>query len=154
MPYEPPRSMSVEEFRRLHGLETSPKSWRADLQHTRDVMNKTEARYALYLDALLAAKQIACYLFEPYRLRLADLTFFKVDFSVREIVPDDQGRDIRLVDVKGTLSKTQKPLVKDDAQVKIKIAAKEFRELHPNWKFQQVWWTRDGWVHKDFVSRY
>jgi ABC-type antimicrobial peptide transport system ATPase subunit len=46
--------------------------------------------------------------------------------------------------------KGNKPLVKDDAQVKIKIAAHEF----PMWGFQQAWWTKDGWQHKDFVSRY
>ena len=71
-----------------------------------------------------------------------------------DVVPDAEGRNVRIIDVKGTLSNKPKPLVKDDAQVKIKVAAYEFRDLHPDWLFQQAWWTKNGWVHKNFVSRY
>lgn len=73
-------------------------------------MNKTEAAYARYLDARIAAGEVLRYDFERINIRLADRTFYKVDFLVLMA-------DLRLEahEVKGFWT--------DDARVKIKVAA-------------------------------
>ncbi len=73
-------------------------------------MNNLEAKYAVYLDTLLFAKQIQLWRFEALKLRLADNTFYTADFCV--MASDGV---IELHEVKG--------FWQDDARVKIKVAA-------------------------------
>jgi hypothetical protein len=143
-PYEPPRTISVEEYHRLIGVAPATAPRRADLVSTPNAMNKTEARYSLYLEALRQAKEIQWFRFQPIKLRLADNTFWTPDFFSLT-----KTGNYLVVDVKGTM-KGNKPLVKDDARVKIKIAARDF----PMWTFQQAWYTKSGWQHKNFGSRF
>lgn len=73
-------------------------------------MNKTEAEYALFLEARKQAGEILWYAFEPIKLRLADSTFYTPDFAVM-----GQDRVFECHEVKG--------FWRDDARVKIKVAA-------------------------------
>ena len=45
-------------------------------------MNKTEAEYAGMLEARKRAGELAWWAFEPFKIRLADRTFYDVDFGV------------------------------------------------------------------------
>lgn len=83
-------------------------------------MNKTESLYARRLENMRAMGNIHRYEFEPLKLRLADSTFYTPDFMV---VRNDL---IELHEVKG--------FWRDDARVKIKVAAKQF----PEFKFVAV----------------
>lgn len=76
-------------------------------------MNKTEAAYAATLDARRVAGEVAWFLFEGLKFRLADNTFYTPDFAVM------------LAD--GTLEAHEvKGFWADDARVKIKVAAERF----------------------------
>ena len=77
-------------------------------------MNKTEAEYAGMLEARKRAGEIAWYAFEPFKIRLADRTFYDVDFGV--MLSD--GR-LEVHEVKGGF-------ITDDGRVKLKIAAEHF----------------------------
>lgn len=77
-------------------------------------MNGTESRYAGILEIRKRAGHIARYDFQPVKLRLADNTFYTPDFRV--ILPDGLQE---MHEVKG--------FMRDDAAVKIKVAA----EQHP-----------------------
>ena len=77
-------------------------------------MNKTEAAYAQYLEALKQAGEIQWYGFEAWKFRLADNTFYTPDFMV---LP--KTGLIEAHEVKG--------FMRDDANVKIKVAA----NMHP-----------------------
>ncbi len=73
-------------------------------------MNKTEAAYAKLLEEMKYAGEVAWYRFEGVKLRLADNTFFTVDFAV--MLKDGT---LEMHEVKGFMT--------DDANVKIKVAA-------------------------------
>lgn len=77
-------------------------------------MNKTEAAYAAYLEALKHAGLIAWYKFEGVKLRLADSTFYSPDFAVMR-----SNGVMEMHEVKGHWQ--------DDARVKIKVAS----DLYP-----------------------
>jgi len=83
-------------------------------------MNKTEARYADYLESLRQKGVIASWAFEAIKLRLADRTFYTPDFL---IVTAE--RLIELHDVKGRAGSGPGGWM-DDARVKIKVAAEQF----------------------------
>ena len=85
--------------------------------HTPERMNKTEAAYAAHLDLLLAAGEILGWKFESVKLRLADLTWYTPDFLVQ--LPS---REMEFHEVKG--------FWRDDARVKIKVAAETFPAFH------------------------
>jgi hypothetical protein len=76
-------------------------------------MNKTEAKYAERLKLLECCGEVLWWRFEGIKLRLADNTFFTVDFSVL-------ARDgvLEMHEVKGFWT--------DDARAKIKIAADQY----------------------------
>lgn len=76
-------------------------------------MNKTEAAYAQLLDVQRHGGSILWFRFEGVKLRLADNTFFTPDFAV--IAGDAQ---LEFHEVKG--------LMRDDANVKIKVAAAQY----------------------------
>lgn len=73
-------------------------------------MNQTEAAYARTLELRKAAGEVAWYKFEGLKFRLADNTFFTVDFAV--MMSDGL---MEMHEVKGFML--------DDANVKIKVAA-------------------------------
>jgi hypothetical protein len=76
-------------------------------------MNKTEQAYAERLEVRRQTGDIAWYGFEGIKLRLADKTFYTPDFAV--MLPDG---GIEFHEVKG--------FMRDDAAVKIKVAAEQF----------------------------
>lgn len=76
-------------------------------------MNGTEKAYASLLELQKRAGAILDYRFEAVKLRLADLTFYSPDFLV---VKEDC---FELHEVKGGF-------IRDDAMVKIKVAAESF----------------------------
>ena len=73
-------------------------------------MNKTEAAYALHLEAMKQAGEVLWYKFEGVKLRLADNTTYSTDFAV--MAADGV---MECHEVKG--------FWQDDARVKIKVAA-------------------------------
>lgn len=96
-------------------------------------MNKTEQAYANYLDLLIKEGSILFYQFEVVKFRLAKATFYTPDFIIMKA-----DRSLLAVDVKGVW--------RDDARVKIKVAAE-----HIYW-LQWAGAMRDGgaWTHEYF----
>lgn len=86
-----------------------------------DRMNKTEASYAMTLEAQRLAGEFLAWKFEPFSLRLAPKTFYRPDFMLVGI-----GGEITIDEVKGHWE--------DDARAKFKIAA----ALFPWWTFRAV----------------
>jgi hypothetical protein len=76
-------------------------------------MNKLEAEYAQVLEMRLRAGEILWYGYERIKLRLADRTYYTPDFSV--LLP---GRLLEFHETKG--------FWRDDARVKIKVAAEQY----------------------------
>lgn len=58
------------------------KRWQALGRLPKGTMNKTEAEYATILEAQKKAGEILDYKFHPMRIRLADNTYYEVDFLV------------------------------------------------------------------------
>lgn len=73
-------------------------------------MNKTEAAYARRLEALKFNGEVLWWAFEPVNIRLADNTFYRIDFMVQLA-----SGEIQCHEVKG--------FWREDARVKIKVAA-------------------------------
>lgn len=109
------------------------------MQHKPGKMNKTEAAYAGEVLALAKATgRVAWYAFEAVKLRLADKTYYTPDFLVM------------LAD--GTLEAHEvKGFWRDDARVKIKVAA----ELFP-FRFmaisKQTKKDGGGWAAPEWIS--
>lgn len=128
-----PEQLAAHQGRRdpqasLHALGRMPKGR----------MNKTETRYAQRLAAMLVAGEILWWQFEPIKLRLADATFYTPDFALQM----SDGR-IELHEIKGS-----RKLWKDDARVKIKVAA----ELFPIFTFRALYPQPGGfWDQEDFA---
>ena len=102
----------------------------------RGKMNKTEAAYALQLEAELQAGQILWYRFEAIKLRLADNTFITIDFPVITAAGQLEFRE-----VKGRWT--------DDARAKTKIAAAQY-----TFRFLAIQRDgRHGWRIEDLTSR-
>ncbi|RDU99411.1 DUF1064 domain-containing protein [Trinickia dinghuensis] len=102
----------------------------------RGKMNKTEAAYALQLEAELQAGLILWYRFEALKLRLADNTFYTPDYPLITAAGQLEFRE-----VKGHWT--------DDARVKIKVAAAQY-------PFRFLAIQRDGrhgWRIEDLTSR-
>lgn len=97
-------------------------------------MNKTEQRRAVELEALRRDGQIACWSYEKITLKLADDTRYTPDFFVVE----NDGA-IRFEETKG--------FWRDDAKVKIKVAAQQFP-----FRFVSLVASRDGWERTDFTK--
>ena len=76
-------------------------------------MNNTEARFAVELELLRLAGEIIWWKFEALKFRLADNTFYTPDFIT--IKPDGS---MEVVEIKS--------IWRDDARVKIKVAAALF----------------------------
>jgi hypothetical protein len=99
--------MNVAQYRELLKKKVPPRP-----RHTPGKMNKTEVRYAEYLERRKMAGEIIESRFEPFNLRLAPNTYYRPDFLV---VTEKQ---IEVHKVKG--------FMEDDAAVKIKVAANIF----------------------------
>jgi hypothetical protein len=86
-------------------------------------MNLTEAEYAQQLALDERAGLIQWWAFEPFKLRLADATYYTPDFAVLVWLDPDPGSGnistaLEFREVKG--------FWRDDARVKIKVAAEMF----------------------------
>jgi hypothetical protein len=101
------------------------------------VMNRNEQNYARHLELLKHEKKILWYSFEGIKLRLADKTFFTVDFFCLNA-------DGQLVakEVKGRSGKSYWCL--DDAKAKVKLAA----EIFP-FQFSIVWNDKGLWKEEE-----
>lgn len=149
MSTEIPKILTAEQYRTLMGQPVRTHSNSTVRVDTKCRMNKTETRYALHLEAFRAAGEVVWYAFEPMKFRLADNTHWTPDFGVQFANRSACGYSVpsflTFVDVKGT-RKNGKPLVEDDAQVKIKVAAK----LFPMFQFIQAWWLNGRWEEKEY----
>lgn len=79
-------------------------------------LNKTESRFADYLEVEKEAGRIIWYKFEAVKLRLADKTFYTADFFAL-----NAKSELVVYEVKGA-----RAIFADDARVKIKCAAEAF----------------------------
>jgi len=94
-------------------------------------MNKTEAAYAEHLKLRERRGEIAWFVFEGLKLRLADNTFYTPDFAVMLACGE-----LEVHEVKG--------FWEDDARVKIKVAAAQYpfrfigvqKDKVAGWKFE------------------
>ena len=77
-------------------------------------MNRTEAAYAVQLELLQRGEHLFRWDFQPVKLRLADRTFYTPDFRVILCTGEEEYHEV-------------KGFMRDDAAVKIKVAA----EQHP-----------------------
>ena len=77
-------------------------------------MNRTEREYAEMLALRKHAGEIIWWAFEPFKIRLADRTFYDVDFAVLLA-----NSELEVHEVKGGF-------VTDDGRAKVKIAAELF----------------------------
>lgn len=99
----------------------------------RGAMNKTEAGYAMELEARKLAGEIAWFAFEAIKLRLADGAWYTPDFAVLRVVGDLQDHDaLEFHEVKGGF-------IREAALVRLKVAA----SMYP-FRFLLVQITRDG----------
>lgn len=99
-------------------------------------MNKTEARYAERLKRLVAEGEVLWWAFEAVKLKLAPATYYTVDFLV---VTSDFTLEAH--ETKG--------FMRDDAAVKLKVAAKLFPFV-----FRLVKWSgKAGWTIKAVTGK-
>lgn len=96
-------------------------------------MNKLESQYAEHLEMEKRAGNIQWWGFETVKIRLADLTFYTPDFAV-------VGKDSKL-----SFHETKGGPWRDDARVKIKVAAETFPA-----KFIAVKLGKRGWEFEEF----
>lgn len=90
-------------------------------------MNKTEKQRAQELEALKRTGVIAAWRYEKVTLKLADDTRYTPDFWI--VASDGQ---VRFEETKG--------FWRDDAKVKIKVAAEQF----PEFTFRSLIWNRQS----------
>jgi hypothetical protein len=95
-------------------------------------MNKTEAAYAQQLERQRLAGEIQDWMYEPIKLFLAKATTYTPDFMVKMV-----GEEIHMVEVKG--------FMRDDAAVKIKVAADKYQRFY---RFVLVRKVKGGWDEK------
>jgi len=100
--------------------------------HESGEMNRTESAYASHLELLKKAGEIRAWAFEPMKLRLADRTWYSVDFLVQ--LMDDTLEGHELKGTAKTKAGNHRELWEDDARVKFKVAA----EIHPWLTFRSV----------------
>jgi hypothetical protein len=124
-----PAKMRAEVERQLTTVVSSPAAKRAPAPR----MNKTEAAYAQHLADEQAAGRVLWYGFERVTLKLADDCRYTPDFAVRMA---DGSQEFH--EVKGHW--------RDDARVKIRVAADIFR-----WdRFRAVTRCKGGWTYEEF----
>lgn len=94
-------------------------------------MNGTEAKYAAYLNAQKLGGDVLWWSYEAIKLRLADNTYYIPDFLVLT-----RAGMLEVHETKG--------FMRDDANVKIKVAAETFP-----FKFIVIRRDRDGWNREE-----
>ncbi|MDE4918300.1 hypothetical protein ACUXAV_000339 [Cupriavidus metallidurans] len=103
----------------------------------RGTMNKTEARYGIYLDQQKLAGAVLWWNFEGIKLMLAKNTSITIDFAVMSA-----SGVLEMHDVKGA-----KAMIEDDARAKTKVAAAlypfVFKFVYPAGK------GSDGWIEEE-----
>lgn len=118
---------------------SAPKKLQALGRLQKGEMNKTEARYAAYLDLQMHAGAVLWYKFEGIKLMLAKNTSITIDFAV--LTADSV---LTMIDVKGA-----KAVFTDDARAKMKVAAAMypfvFKAVYPQTKAEG-----GGWQYEDF----
>jgi hypothetical protein len=97
-------------------------------------MNKTEAEWAAKLDLQIKGGIIQSYLFEAVKIRLANKTWYTLDFLV--------------FNTDGTIEvhETKGGFIRDDAMVKFKVAA----EQYPCFTFFLCVKNKSGWTVKRY----
>lgn len=119
-----------------------------------DGMNKTERRFSEALSLMKSCGHIREWAFEPEKFRLADRTWFKIDFRVTLHNRLNVFVEVKVAKADGSVLWT------DDGAVKIKTVP----ELHPYPFFLAVYgdrrWTitrlpsrNYGWIHVDIDWR-
>ena len=83
-------------------------------------MSGLESRYAAHLEMRRQAGEIIRWVYEGMRLKLADLTYYNVDFYT--LLPDGH---IELIETKGSWKAPNQ----DKSRVKIKVAADQYPEF-------------------------
>ena len=128
--------MTAAQFRALRPGETVPGARPGSARrtpHQAGKMNKLEARYHReILQPRLMAGEYLDVRFEPFKLRLADKTFYSFDFAA--VRPDY----IELHETKG--------FWEDDARVKWKVAAEQFWWF----KFFAVQFVKGAWKIEEY----
>lgn len=99
-----------------------------------DEMNKTERRYADLLEARRLGGELAYWFFGAVKLKLAEKTYYTPDFMV--VLASGE---VEFHEVKG--------FWRDDARVKIKVAARMFP-----FTFRAVQWKGGRWVVETIAS--
>jgi len=121
-------------------------------------MNKTEARYAQYLDLLKKAGEIIDYKFEPMKFILSsniegarNAVTYTPDFLI--VYPEHfefvdvkaRGKAKTVMSKSGKLRKQQWSSMRDDARAKINIAA----ELFPWFRWAVYYLDGSRWIKED-----
>lgn len=98
-------------IRRLIAADAAQKRFQALGRLPKDKMNGTEKAYSMRLEAMRQRGEILGWLFHPLRVRLADSTYYEVDFLVLQA-------DMRMAihEVKGGYTT-------DKGQIKIRLCA-------------------------------
>lgn len=96
-------------------------------------MNKTEARFAQWLDARVRDGELVGWWYEPFSLRLAPRTHYRPDFLV-------QSADglLGIYEVKGAF-------IRDRAMVKPKVAA----AMYPCFRWYLAQWREGAWMVRE-----
>ena len=127
------RLNSMSEFEALRNRgKVAIKNDRPRPRHVPGKMNKSEEAYARQLEAMKHLNQIRRWVFEPFKLRLADRTFYEPDFMVVK------NEHIEIHEFKGHWE--------DDARVKVKVAA----ELFPEFLFVGVTMRKGSYEYEFF----
>lgn len=133
--FSPSFKKSIEERIKNGAVSESMRSMQALGRMKSGKMNKTEIAYSQHLEALKACGEIVWWKFEAIKLRLADNTFYTVDFFVMK-----SSGEISAHEVKGFML--------DDANVKIKVAAEMYpfrfflirkrKKHHGQWDIKEI----------------
>lgn len=83
-------------------------------------INKTEQEYSDLLETRKRAGEIEWYQYEAIKFRLADRTWYNVDFLVMLADGSMECHEVKAAKADGTV------LAEDDAMVKLKVAAEQF----------------------------
>ena len=130
----PPIWMNIDQFMEFQKTGKFPDDGKPKAKAPKPLMNKTETLYAAELEARRLNREIESWTFEPFKLRLAKATYYSPDFLV--VLPG--GERYELHEVKG--------FWRDDARVKIKVAAR----LFPMFRFLAVQRERGAWITESF----
>jgi len=113
------------------------KRWQALGRLPKGTMNKTEAMWAAKLESAKQSGEILWFKFHPMRIRLADNTFYEVDF----LVMTSTGQ-LEIHEVKGGYTS-------DKGQLKIKLCA----ETMPIFRMLKVSKVKSDWKVEDYSAK-